>query len=228
MSFNFPALWIVSGASQSGKTEFCCKLIKHANTLFNHRFRSFVWCYQQEQAAPRSQLSDIHNLTFHQGLPDSFSDFGSDALIVIDDSQQEASSSRAVLNAFTRGAHHDRQVICLVVQNLFLSGKYYRNLALNTHVLVLFRSLRDKGQQALLFRQISPTYFRELTRLFERSTSKPYSYFIVDCHPRTNPALRYRTCIFPEEGAGQIVFVPPGELVPDNGWQTVQDARTVA
>jgi hypothetical protein len=211
MTFCHPSLWIVSGASQSGKSEWCCRFIEHADTLFDNKFDSFVWCYYgNEEAVPRARLGK--KVVFHRGLPDDFSEFPANSLIIIDDLQSQAVSDRAVLNLFTRGSHHDRQTVCLVLQNLFSGGKNYRTLSLNTHVYVLFRSIRDKAQAAIFFRQISPTHWRELTRIYESTTQKPFSYFVVDCHPRTiNSCLRFRTDIFPDDPA-QTVYCLPSEF----------------
>lgn len=227
MSFCHPALWIVSGSSQSGKSNWCCRFVKHAAELFDHKFDHVIWCYYgNENAVPRDSLSSVENITFHKGLPEDFSMFPPNSLIVIDDCQQEAANSKAVLNLFTRGSHHDEQVVCLVVQNLFMSGPNYRSLSLNTHVYVLFRSLRDKAQSGYFFRQISPTHWRELNELYEAETQRPFSYFVVDCHPRNiNTALRFRTNIFPDDKA-QIVFCRPKDLTVDNGWTEEKGALT--
>lgn len=207
MSFVHPGLWILAGASQSGKSQWCCRLVKHANKLFNNNFDHIIWCYFNESAAPRNQVPK--SVTFVQGVPTDFSEFPKNSLIIIDDCGSEAVESKSVLNLFTRGSHHDAQTVCLVVQNLFLEGKYYRTLALNTHVYVLFRSVRDKFSISIFFRQITPTHWRDLTRAFEQATAKPFSYFVVDCHPKTtNPKLRFRSQIFPDDPY-QILFCLP-------------------
>ena len=210
MSFKHPALWIISGASQSGKSEFCCRLVKHADVVFNNRFDHIIWCYFSESAAPRDKLPST--VTFFQGIPDNFSDFPPNSLFIIDDCQSQAAQSKSVLDLFTRGSHHDRQTVCLVVQNLFLDGKYFRTLALNTHVYVCFRSVRDKAQIAIFFRQITPSYWRELTRTFEAATSKQYSYFVCDLHPANeDPKLRFRSQIVPDDPFQSLYCLPESE-----------------
>lgn len=159
---------------------------------------------------PRDQLPST--VTFVKGLPETFSHFPENSLIVIDDAQAEAAGSKAVLDLFTRGSHHKFQNCILNCQNVFFEGKYNRSLALNTHVYVLFRSIRDKAQIAHFFRQISPTYWRELVAAFESATTKQYSYFIVDCHPATdNPKLRFRTQIFPDDPFQILYCLPDAE-----------------
>jgi len=117
MSFKSPALWIVSGCSQSGKTEFSCRVIRHADKLFDHHFDHIIWCYQEEAAVPRDRLPS--SVTLFKGLPESFSNFPENSLIVIDDAQAEAAGSRAVLDLFTRGSHHKFQNCILNCQNIF-------------------------------------------------------------------------------------------------------------
>ncbi len=201
MSFIHPSLWIVSGASQSGKSVWCVRFVKHSTYLFNYKFKKIVWCYYGcETAVPRQALKHFPQVEFNKGLPDDFSFFPSDSLIIIDDCQSEAVNSQSVLNLFTRGSHHSRQTVCLVVQNLFAPGKNFRTLSLNTHVYVLFRSLRDKAQIAHFFRQISPLHWRQLTQIYENTTSKPFTYFVVNCHPSTSEHdIRFRTDIFPDD-----------------------------
>lgn len=230
MSFQHPSLWIVSGASQSGKSEWCCRFVRHADALFQHKFSHIVWCYYgNEEAVPRKALSALKKVQFHKGLPaETFSTLPKDSVIVVDDCQSEAANSGALLDVFTRGSHHDRQTVVLVVQNLFLGGKNYRTLALNTHVYVLFRSIRDKAQTAIFFRQISPTHWRDLTRIYESATRKPFSYFVVDCHPRTiNPCLRFRTDIFPDDDA-QVVYCLPEDLTEDHGREALPSSRATS
>jgi hypothetical protein len=43
----------------------------------------------------------------------------------------------------------------LIVQNIFHQGKEMRNIGLNAHYIVLFKSARDKQQISMLARQVN-------------------------------------------------------------------------
>jgi hypothetical protein len=60
--------------------------------------------------------------------------------------------------------HHRNLSIIYIVQNIFHQGKEMRNISLNYHYIVLFKSPRDKEQISMLARQINPG---RVQRVFE-------------------------------------------------------------
>jgi hypothetical protein len=94
--------------------------------------------------------------------------------------------------------HRNLSIIC-IVQNIFHQGKEMRNISLNAHYIVLFKSPRDKQQISMLARQVYPGRVQELTRSYEHATSRPHGYLMLDLKPTTDDQQRLKTNILPGE-----------------------------
>ena len=83
-------------------------------------------------------------------------------------------------NLFTKGSHHRNLSVIYIVQNIFHQGTETRNISLNTHYIVVFKSPRDNQQVLTLARQINPGRVPEFMHAYEKATSHPhwYCYFI--------------------------------------------------
>jgi len=123
-------------------------------------------------------------------------------IIVIDDLMGEINSE--VRDLFIRGSHHMNISIILIVQNLFnTTNKYMRTINLNTHYVVLMRGIRNRQQIATLGSQ---TTGPELLRIFIEATKDPFSYLVIDFHPRpADDRFRVRYRIFPEEISSSLL-----------------------
>lgn len=73
-------------------------------------------------------------------------------LFVLDDMYSAAMQSPIVLDAFIKGRHENLSCI-LITQNLFFTGKYVRDISLNTSYDILL-CCRDVSQFETLARQI--------------------------------------------------------------------------
>jgi hypothetical protein len=91
--------------------------------------------------------------------------------------------------------------IIYIVQNIFHQGKEMRNISLNAHYIVLFKSPRDKQQISMLARQINPGRVQEFTRSYEDATSRPHGYLMLDLKPTTDDQKRLNTNVL----TGEIV-----------------------
>ena len=78
-------------------------------------------------------------------------------------------------------------------------GKEMRNISLNAHYIVLFKSTRDKQQISMLARQINPGKVQEFMRSYEDATRRPHGYLILDLKPTTDDQQRLKTNILPGE-----------------------------
>lgn len=208
--FITPLNIIVNGASQTGKSQFVARLIKHRHKLFTDtpkRIHYFYGVYQPLY----DTLKKEHGVCFYRDLPDSFDEFydnGEPQLIVLDDLQVQAVGSESVQRLFLLLSHHLNLTVILTCHNIFASGKVARNLALNTHVMVLFKSLRDGCQLIYLGRQIYPKNSHILLEAHEDATgSNAYGYLIVDMSVRENPDYRLRTQVFPDDDH-MIIYKP--------------------
>ena len=74
-----------------------------------------------------------------------------------------------------------------------------RNISLNAHYIVLFKSPRDKQQISMLARQINPGKVQEFMRSYEDATSRPHGYLMLDLKPTTDDQKRLKTNVLPGE-----------------------------
>jgi hypothetical protein len=74
-----------------------------------------------------------------------------------------------------------------------------RNICLNAHYIVLFKSRRDKQQISMLARQINPGKVPKFMRSYEYATNRPHGYLMLDLKPTTNDEKRLKTNVLPGE-----------------------------
>ena len=209
-----PSLTLVVGASQSGKSSFCVRVVEQARHVYGVDFKSIIWCYDGgEASAPRQQLADVAGLHFHAGVPTDFTKFPRDSLIILDDCMQDCLNSSAILALATKHCHHLRLSALIVLHNLFYSGKGMRSLSLNANYFVLYKSLRDRTQIDVFFRQFEPDLWKSLSTIYKRHVADTnYGYLLVDLHPASlAPHFRVRRGIFADDTAVEV-FCTPAQL----------------
>ena len=74
-----------------------------------------------------------------------------------------------------------------------------RNISLNAHYIVLFKSPRDKQQISMLARQVNPGKVQEFMRSYEDATRRPHGYLMLDLKPTTDDQQRLKTNVLPGE-----------------------------
>lgn len=185
LKLRHPSNMIVSGMSQSGKTSLVRNLIK--SDVYDHPMKRILFCYSTFQP----WFLETSDIEFMQGLPKNCENFD---LIVIDDLMN--SLTAVIADLFAIGSHHKRISVILILQNLYPKCKVMRDISLNTHYFILFRNTRDQSQLMCFARQVFPYKTQYFLSAYKSSTSKPYSYLLVDCHPLTDDSLRLRENIF--------------------------------
>ena len=161
---------------------------------------NIIWCYGMYQPAYDEMLKTIPNIRFVKGVPGDLEALINPSirnLVVIDDLMHELSNDdQRNTNLFTKGCHHrDLSVIC-ILQNIFHRGKELRNMSLNSHYLVVFKSPRDSNQVNHLTRQMFPGHVKYMQEAFEDATKRPYGYLFCDLKPETPTGFQLRTNIF--------------------------------
>ena len=114
----------------------------------------------------------------------------------------QSGKDKRIADLFTKGSHHRNLSIVYNVQNIFHQGQKMRNISLNAHYIVLFKSPRDIQQIYMLARQIYPGKVQEFMRSYEDATSRPHGYLMLDLiklKPTTDDQQRLKTNIFPGE-----------------------------
>ncbi|GFT99101.1 uncharacterized protein TNCV_3794541 [Trichonephila clavipes] len=127
------------------------------------------------------------NATVCEGLPSEAEEENCD-LIVLDDMMNDVTSE--ISQMFTMGSHHKKYSIILITQNLFPRVKSMRDISLNAHYIILFRNNRDVSQAACFGRQAFPGRGKFFMDSYKKVTEEPFSYLLVDVHPRSPEVQR--------------------------------------
>ena len=191
IKFHSPCKFILCGCTSSGKTTFIRKLLNNLD-VFDEPPKKIYYFYGVYQPS----FETMTNAECIQGLPNDFCDYFSPTehhLAIIDDLQEEVSSSKAVEKLFTRESHHKNFSVCLLTQNLFYQGKICRTLALNAHVIILFKNPRSQSQLRILESQ---TGVKNICAAFNDVMKTPFSYLVIDMSPFADEKYRLRSCIF--------------------------------
>jgi hypothetical protein len=143
-------------------------------------------------------------IELNKGIPEDINkvdylDISQQNLIILDDLIAQSSKDKRIADLFTKGKHHRNLSIIYIVQNVFHHGKEMRNISLNAHYIVLFKSPRDKQQIPMLAGQINPGRVQEFMRSYEDATSRPHGYLMLDLKPTADDQQRFKTNILPGE-----------------------------
>ena len=146
-----PFTCVIAGPTQSGKTEFVKRFVRHVEDMVTPVPTKIIWSYGEWQPAYQSLLDKAD---FVQGLPDLPLYSAEPLLLVIDD--QMHGVDQRISSLFTKGSHHRNLSVIYIVQNLFDQHKEHRTISLNAHYLVIFKNPRDGSQIVHLSKQMYP------------------------------------------------------------------------
>ncbi|MBW0532616.1 hypothetical protein O181_072331 [Austropuccinia psidii MF-1] len=204
LRFQHPCTALVVGGTGAGKTYFMKKVIDFCVDMFNTSFDVIVFYYSEWQP-----LYDelVNKVEFRQELPllDDHPSGQGPKLIIIDDFMDELKAhKKELLKFFIKGSHHRNLSIFFLSQCLFPDG--LRQISLNSHYIVLFKSTRDLAQIRTFCLQVDPQHWRALLEAYEDATRAGHSYILFDFKPKQLDHLRIRTHILPEESC--VVYIP--------------------
>lgn len=132
-----------------------------------------------------------NDITFVEGLPPFEQglrelDSRVNNIIVLDDLMGIAVDSPIISKLFTQRKRHRNASIILMLQNAFPKGKHNTIISRNAQYTALFRSPADRRQIGLIadrvFDQTKPLFME----LYNKVTSVPYSYVLIDNKPDTS------------------------------------------
>ena len=101
-------------------------------------------------------MKTMAGIEFNQGFPEDIDEPTQRNLIVLDDLMAQSGKDKRIADLFTKGSHHRNLSVIYIVQNIFHQGKEMRNISLNAHYIVLFKSPKDRQQISILARQVNP------------------------------------------------------------------------
>ena len=177
--FKTPFRIIVAGGSGCGKSTFVEKMVSESLQSFEH----LAYIYPEYLDSPPMKFSTKAQVENLRGLPSckTFANFDPNTLIILDDVMYDVNETIAKL--FTVIARKKNLSVILIAQNIYLPGKHFRSIRLNSTGIVLFkfhagvdtnmRILRDFGLNSLISRSA-----------LERHYAENFSYIYLDIHPQ--------------------------------------------
>lgn len=118
IKFKIPFGAIISGSSNTGKTQLLLKLLKNSDVMFTPPAKDFLYCYGQYG----SHIVELQNLgvKVHSGVPpDWLLERLEKPFILILDDLIDSVDQKTLSSYFTRRSHHENFGIIVVTQNLF-------------------------------------------------------------------------------------------------------------
>ena len=96
-------------------------------------------------------MKTMPGIEFNQGIPEDidepdYLDVSQRNPIILDDLMAQSGKDKRIADLFTKGSHHRNLSVIYIVQNVFPQWKEMRNISLNVHYIVLFKSPRDRQQ----------------------------------------------------------------------------------
>lgn len=203
--FNHPSNTIISGPSNSGKSEILGKILKSADTLFNPPPLRKLLFFREEQPIYQQWYESGFISDKQKGMPErsellaKLSEYkeGGGCIVLFDDFASLVEENRDdFIFYFTIGSHHYNCSFFLVLHSLFSPA--LRILSLNTHRFVLTRSPRDVSQVRTLAAQAFPGRTRFIVDAYENATDYSYGFLVLDFSPNVDKRLRVVGNIFME------------------------------
>lgn len=195
---------LLVGGTGAGKSSFMKRVIENRDQLYDTAFSRIVWHYTEWQPA-YGELHKCCGVEFVEGVPrlDDFPRNAAPTLLVIDDCMDQLNNPE-ILKFFIKGSSHRNLSVWFLSQCLFPKG--LRQISLNAHYIVIFKTSRDLAQVRTFCMQINPTDWRALMEAYEDATKEGHSYLLFDFKYNQAEHLRLRTHIFP--GENTILYIP--------------------
>ena len=195
---------LVSGCSQSGKSEFCKQLMLNAKDLFVNPPSIFIVAYTHWQPSYTEVQKGLGDkVIFTESVPDEeqikqLMTNHQHGMFVADDKASEIGTNKFFHDLLTRIAHHLKLTTVLIVQDASLTGKLRSSILKNTHVNVMLRSPRERMYLRNLAIMLND--YKCVMQAFDDATKEPYGYLILDTHPNAAEEHKYRSRIFKHDG----------------------------
>jgi hypothetical protein len=153
LKFKIPFGMIISGPSNSGKTQFLLKLLDNFEQLFTPIPKSIVYCYGEYH--PYIQRLEAKGVKVFSGVPnhDLLAQQPKPFILCLDDLVYQI-EEKTLTDMYTKKAHHQNFGVILLTQNLF--EKNIRVARNNSQYIVLMRAPNALLQIRNLGRQLYP------------------------------------------------------------------------
>jgi hypothetical protein len=218
LKLKHPFTCICAGTTGSGKTYWTRNLLENWSDLIdiNVEIPKVLWCYGQIQRFPPISNVDVE---YYRGLPTEEYILKKEDekekrpnIIVLDDLMGDMKTNDNIKSLFTQGSHHNGISVIYIVQNLFNHDKNQKTISINTHYVVVMKSIRLMSQIFETAKQSFPGKTKDVMEAYKRATEKKFGYLLFDFHPTQINKFCLRTRIFnyelPEELREEITSSP--------------------
>jgi hypothetical protein len=203
LKFNIPFGCMVGGPSNSGKSQLVYKILDHAEKMFSPVPKAVIYCYgEYNSMVPKLESKGIY---VSSGMPsdDFLAKLPRPYLWVMDDMMSQI-NDKTLSEIFTKRNHHRNFGVIFITQNIF--EKSLRVPRQNSQYIFLTRAPNSLLSIRNLGVQLFPRNLNYFLDAYDKACKKHYGYLLIDMHPSSNPLLRLRTNIFPEEE--HCIFIP--------------------
>ena len=175
-----PFRLIVAGGSGSGKTELVKQLVDKQH--FTKEITDILYCYPGYlEEIPTEFERTVH---YHAGLPDTslMSTLKNNSLIILDDMMIECAKDVDIAKLFTVVARKRNISVILIVQNIYVQGKIFRTIRLNSTHIILFRFRAANDVNLRMIRDLGLKHHVSKS-ILDKAICERYTYIMIDMHP---------------------------------------------
>ena len=121
------------------------------------------------------------------------------SFVVLDNLMAQSGADKRISDIFKQESHRRKLSLVYIVQNIFLQGRETRNITLNAHYIILFKSPRVKRQMSVLVRQVNTRHVQEFMKSYDEATKLPHGYLMLGLKPTSDYQHRLKSNVLPEE-----------------------------
>lgn len=205
-----PFSMIISGPSQSGKSELILKLVKYREKIFSTKFNRIIYCFPSSLATNslrylQNMRNEFSALEIFYGLPDlvklNLQQNRLPCLLIIDDLMTEFLNSEEMTHLITKKVHHLNVSVCTTLQNYFAPSKYGKTIIRNSQLKFIISNPAEKVELSKISQQLSSdaNFLNDCFQTLEKYYPTVYSHYILhDGHFQSKlKSSRFRSNIFP-------------------------------
>jgi hypothetical protein len=187
---------IVVGPSQSGKTEWCKKLLLCSKDVFDEKINKIYWYYgawnrglvKINEMKIEDKEGERVVILIREGMPEKMNEIEPNSIVIVDDSMGEDFAK-----IFSVWPHHVPCFICKVTQNLF-HKRADRSTNINSQYIVFMNNPGDLNSVQTVATHMRKPWISDVMR--DEISSDPYGYLFLDLRQETPDIIRVRTNIF--------------------------------